>query len=373
MMENKLVELSDQEVHIDFKLGCKCRANVRVTSLSTCTPVLFKVQTSSPHKFLVNPPTGFIPPLSYATFQIILKPQTQLPSSFPRSPSDRFLIKTAEFRESTQSEYINSWFNSQPHLVTFDVKLKVAYVGVFLFRHAIHASDVEAVKNIVKRQKDIVTELTRHEMDLLIRLVNESDNSDKPMSLLSEAGFKTASENFDRGDIVDCQDSDGHKALNVCASKGNVSHADYYKPCKEVLEIPEGDLALTAARRGDVKNLEKLLRKGVNVNHGDQYGLTALHAAAIKGYKDAVLLLTEAGMDLECHDKEGHTALHLAVEGGNLDTVELLVNEGANVNVISKMGATPLYMANVMGYDHISRFLSSRGASSSLLPSCSSS
>ncbi|KAK9283446.1 hypothetical protein L1049_011689 [Liquidambar formosana] len=116
----RLVEVSDQEVRIDFALHSKCRANVRLRSLITTAPVAFKVQTSSSHKFLVNPPSGLIPPSSYATVQVILNSQTQLPPTFPRSPSDRFLIKTAvapEFThnssESTHPESINFWFSSR--------------------------------------------------------------------------------------------------------------------------------------------------------------------------------------------------------------------------------------------------------------------
>ncbi|PIA59522.1 hypothetical protein AQUCO_00400423v1 [Aquilegia coerulea] len=465
----RLVELSEQEVQIDFQLHCKCRANVHLRSLSTTTPIAFKVQTSSPNKFLVNPPNGLIPPLSYATFQIILKPQTQLPSSFPRSPSDRFLIKTAKFHNSSevthmiQSESINSWFNSE-QLVTYDLKLKVAYVGVFLLRHAITLSDTDTVKNIIKRQKSVVTDLSLDDSESLVRLATESSNSGKLIELLSQAGLKTiAREKLDNGDVVeeskwvskgwadlhvaaafnrmdeisrlikeacekggslDCRDRDGQTALHVAASKGNVEFvkmlmeggADMNAKCdegwtalytaavngdrqtvellmemgadpmisakdgrtavdiardkghKEVVKILEqGEMVLTTARRGEVDNLKQLLKKGANPNYKDQYGLTALHAAAIKGHKHIVSMLIESGMDLECHDKEGHTALHLAVEGGNFETVELLVNRGANINAMSMRGATPIYMAKAMGYDNISHFFLNRGAPSSSL------
>lgn len=39
------------------------------------SPIAFKVQTSSPHKFLVKPPNSLILPLCHATFHVILKPQ----------------------------------------------------------------------------------------------------------------------------------------------------------------------------------------------------------------------------------------------------------------------------------------------------------
>ncbi|KAK9283567.1 hypothetical protein L1049_011815 [Liquidambar formosana] len=476
LLMERLVEVSDQEVRIDFALHSKCRANVRLRSLITTAPVAFKVQTSSPHKFLVNPPSGLIPPSSYATVQVILKSQTQLPPTFPRSPSDRFLIKTAvapEFThnssESTHPESINFWFSSRDprKSITHDIKLKVAFVGPFLLRHAVATGDVDAAKNLIKRQKSVVSELSHEEAESLFRAATESGNSDGMTGLLLEAGLKIkapvkmesvnyemewrwvskgwteihVAAAFDQADELlrlmkereggplDSRDKEGRTPLHLAASKGSVrcgrllleAGADkdarsrdgrtaLYRAAangdrrmvellvemgadptictadrgrsavdvagdkghKEVVEILErGEAVLTAARRGEIKHLESLLQKGATMNYRDQYGLTALHIAAIKGHQDAVAILLEYGMSVECQDNEGHSPLHLAVEGGNIETVEVLINKGANVNAKSKRGATPLYMARAMGYDDISQLLLNRGASS--LPSSPSS
>ncbi|KAA8534034.1 hypothetical protein F0562_031551 [Nyssa sinensis] len=469
----RLVEVSDQELRIDFVLGCKCRVNVRLRSLSATTPIAFKVQTSSPHKFLVNSPSGLIPPLSYATFQVILKPQSQLPPNFPRSPSDRFLIKTAlapdlshNSSESTHPEFINSWFNSSPHESTQDLKLKVAFVGPFLLRHAVASGDIDAVRNIIKRQRNIVAEFSTREAESLLQVATKSDNSDEMVNLLVEAGLKAdtparlddvresrwdskgwtdlhVAVAFDRTDEIlrlievtehgslDCRDKEGRTALHLAASKGHERCARMLvdagadvdarskdgrtalyraaangdrrmvemlmelgadptiasmdrgrsavdvardKGHKEVVEILEwGEAVLNAARRGELKHLESLLEKDASVKYRDQYGLTALHAAAIKGHKDAVMMLVEFGSDIEWQDTEGHTPLHLAVEGGSIETVEVLIDRGANVNAKTKMGATPLYLARAMGYDDISQFLLEKGASSSVPSPLSSS
>ncbi|KAL6126782.1 hypothetical protein ACLB2K_074827 [Fragaria x ananassa] len=104
-----------------------------------------------------------------------------------------------------------------------------------------------------------------------------------------------------------------------------------------------------AVRIGDLRDVELLFLEGADISYCDQYGLTALHAAAIKGHKEVVQMLVEVGLDLESRDGEGHAPLHLAVVGGNLETVEMLIQNGANVNAKSKSGATPLYMATAMG------------------------
>lgn len=148
----RLIEVEEQEVLIDFHLARKCRTDVHLRSTHPTSTVLFKVQTSSPNKFLVNPPSGVLAPLSSASFQVILRPQSQLPSSFPRSASDRFLIKAVALPGGQDAHVlphpasVNQWFAARPHLNTHDTKLKVFYLGAVLLRHAVDGGDVEAVR-----------------------------------------------------------------------------------------------------------------------------------------------------------------------------------------------------------------------------------
>ncbi|RWR78916.1 ankyrin repeat, PH and SEC7 domain-containing protein [Cinnamomum micranthum f. kanehirae] len=499
-MEKKHVEASEQEVRIDFNLGCKCRTNISLKSLNQTTPIAFKVQTSSPQKFLVNPPNGLIPPSSSISFQVILKPQTQLPSSFPRSHSDRFLIKAAPAPDLETSPLhthdLNRWFANTNQPIQ-DIKLKVLYVGPFLLHHSVASAEIDTVRSMIKRQKSIVAHLSPQQSMKLLEAASSSgsvnmltllleaglrlDGSPGPQlaqptnqevepkhdgkALLSnithkedkdnEAGMKkkgwtplhvaatsdredvmatliqeNAREDDDNKGGVDCRDKEGRTPLHLAASKGAVQCARMLveagasrnatsndgrtalfraaanghlemvrllldvgadptinnnhgrspldvardKGHKEIIDILErGELVLTAARRGDSKQLESLLSKGVYMKHCDQYGLTALHVASIKGHTDIVAMLIEYGMDLECQDLEGHTPLHLAVEGGSVETVGVLINKGANFNARSKRGATPFYMATSMGYDAISQLLQSKGATTTCLASSSSS
>ncbi|KAJ1401168.1 PapD-like superfamily [Sesbania bispinosa] len=358
----RLVEVCEPaEVRIDFALNCKCRATVRLRSLSPTTPVAFKIQTSSPNKFLVNPPSGLIPPLSIATFQVILKPQSHLPRSYPRSPSDRFLIKTAEFvpnsSASTHPDSINSWFASRPYgFSTCDLKLKVVFVGPLLLHDAVSRGDLDAVRNLIKRQRSVLADLSAAEAGSLLQLATELVDPDDMVHLLLEAGLRiqepVGSDNFNGPDEVHVAD-------------GNIARDE--EGHKKVVEIVEqGEAVLEASRHGNVRQLESLLRRGGSVNYRDQYGLTALHAAAFKGHKDVVLMLSKAGFDLECQDDEGHVPLHMAVESGDIETVQVFVNKGINLNAMNKRGATPLYMARVWGYDDICELLISRGALSPL-------
>ncbi|CAL1374776.1 unnamed protein product [Linum trigynum] len=406
-MAEQLVEISDTEVRIEFTLNSKCRANVTMKSLSPTAPIAFKVQTSSPHKFLVSPPTGLIPPLSSTTFRVVLKPQTHYPSSFPRSHSDRILIKTAPYHSDSaaDSEFLSQWFSSLPS--TVDFKLRVAFVGASLLRHAVGCGDVDSARNIIKRQRSVLSELSRGESESLLRVAAELVNPDNMVNLLLESGLKVepveadadsewkskgwnelhvvaasdrmqeVSDLVKRVSDVDHRDKEGRTPLYIAAANGNrrmvetliefgadPTAADYCGRSavdvardnghEEVLKALErGEMVLTAARRGEFQLLESLLRRGAAVNYRDQYGLTALHAAAIKGLEKTVALLLKFEADIESRDNDGHTPLHLAAVAGGVETVEALVKRGADVNAVSNGGSTPLSIARALLHDDV--------------------
>ncbi|KAK8468918.1 hypothetical protein PHAVU_006G152901 [Phaseolus vulgaris] len=115
---------------------------------------------------------------------------------------------------------------------------------------------------------------------------------------------------------------------------------------REVVEV--GEAIFEGSRNGEANEVKALLRRGGgSVKYRDQYGLTALHAAAFKGHKDVMKVLIElAGLDLEFEDEEGHVPLHMAVESGDVETVQVLVEEGVNLNVVNKRGCYPFTILN---------------------------
>ena len=69
------------------------------------------------------------------------------------------------------------------------------------------------------------------------------------------------------------------------------------------------------------------------VNAQDEHGLTSLHTAAARGEVEEVRRLVEAGADLDTRNTWGMTAARCAALGGNLDIVRRLQEHGADINI----------------------------------------
>src|SRR4051794_8922962 len=83
------------------------------------------------------------------------------------------------------------------------------------------------------------------------------------------------------------------------------------------------------AETGDLRRLEDLLARGVDVNARNQEGATALMMAAYQGQLEVVRALTDHGADLNATDFDGDTAVMLADHSGHEDIVRLLIARGA--------------------------------------------
>ena len=87
-------------------------------------------------------------------------------------------------------------------------------------------------------------------------------------------------------------------------------------------------LLLKSARNGNISEVKRLIKEGVDVNTQDNEGRTALMLTSYFGQTEVTKLLLEQGADIEAQDNEGHTALTLATEQGHTDITKLLGEVG---------------------------------------------
>lgn len=118
-----------------------------------------------------------------------------------------------------------------------------------------------------------------------------------------------------------------------------------------------------AAEAGDRKSVERLLKKGMDVNArrpGDRS--TALILACNKGQYSVVRLLVEKGADVNTRNVNGWTPLMGAASSGDIKSVELLLAHKADVNAKHAYGWSALKLAKKKGHKRVERVLRRFGA-----------
>ncbi|MCB1178961.1 MAG: ankyrin repeat domain-containing protein [Leptospiraceae bacterium] len=130
----------------------------------------------------------------------------------------------------------------------------------------------------------------------------------------------------------------------------------------------EEDL-LSSTGKGNLNNIQKLIKIGIDVNHRDpRTGVTALHIATRIGNYSIVDFLLENKADPNIPDKSfGLTPVLISAYTGNLSILKLLTNKSGNINIQEpKTGYTPLHIAAEKGHSDIIRYLLDKGANTKL-------
>ncbi len=118
------------------------------------------------------------------------------------------------------------------------------------------------------------------------------------------------------------------------------------------LDIPrnDGKTPLMLLRSDDEELLSLLLERGVDVNHTDNHGRTAM---MLNPRKDIIKLLLKAGADLSLADNDGNTTLHHALIEYAEGDARFLVKKGADYNRPNNDGETPAQIAIEKGFDSV--------------------
>lgn len=109
-----------------------------------------------------------------------------------------------------------------------------------------------------------------------------------------------------------------------------------------------------AAKNEHLEMLQVMIDKGVDVNHADNDGNTALILNAKNNcYKGVIKELIKAGADVNAYDKLGNSALYYALKYGDLESSRFMIKKGADFNHANNEGVTPMEVAVENGYDSI--------------------
>ena len=119
---------------------------------------------------------------------------------------------------------------------------------------------------------------------------------------------------------------------------------------------------LQAAKIGNIKRTENLIKHGAKINATNKNDETALYLATKYNHVKAVQLLLDNGADANARNNNGSTALHRAVCNNNVKIVQLLLDNGADVNARNNNGSTALQRAVDNKHVEIVQLLLSKGA-----------
>ncbi len=149
--------------------------------------------------------------------------------------------------------------------------------------------------------------------------------------------------------------NDVERAAQLIAEGADVNHADDTEQSAYLIATSEvGD---------DPRLLELAIANGARINAKDSFNGTGLIRAAERGYPRIVARLLTAGIEVDHVNELGWTALHEAIilgRGGPEHTavVRLLVEAGADVHLPSQRdGVRPLEHAERRGFTEIARIL----------------
>lgn len=111
---------------------------------------------------------------------------------------------------------------------------------------------------------------------------------------------------------------------------------------------------LRAAFVGNTNELRRALNDNKYIiNYQDQWGFTALMAAASGGRTEAVQILLGCGADTDLTDNNGVTAMMCAVQRGHIDVVDLLLDAGARTDLCDMEGCNVFMCAARAGHMHV--------------------
>ncbi len=153
----------------------------------------------------------------------------------------------------------------------------------------------------------------------------------------------------------------GLLAMSGCAS---LSHRAAPDSAAVNRRGPDGSTPLQwAVYRGNVAEVQRLLRAGASVTEANDYGATPMMLAAVKGNTAIIKLLLEAGADPESPNSDGQTALMLVARTGNVEAAKILLRHGAHVDERERWrGQTALMWASALRQPQMMELLLSHGA-----------
>ena len=121
-------------------------------------------------------------------------------------------------------------------------------------------------------------------------------------------------------------------------------------------------MIVCAVQDDQIKVIDFLLSKGVDIAYTDERGQSLLHLAAFDDNLTTIKYLESKGLDLDLKDTAGETLLHNAVFSGNLEITKYMFSKGiADINTTDSYGNSLFYTACKNSHLEVIKYLISQG------------
>jgi ankyrin repeat protein len=97
-----------------------------------------------------------------------------------------------------------------------------------------------------------------------------------------------------------------------------------------------------------IKEVEKILKKSVDINRKNEFALTPLHIALANNHENMAKFLLNNGANGSIQDDDGFTSLHYAYEYSMPNIAKIIIEKNSEaLNVKDKYGNNPLWTATM--------------------------
>ena len=212
-----------------------------------------------------------------------------------------------------------------------------------------HVDTVKVLCSLGKADVNAADSTSWHETPALSHACSTSDYSgrwDEMVKVLLELGADP--NRPDSCGTVPLQDAALHGFEGIVSMLLKHGADPYPSNCK-------GESPIAWAAQLGYDGIVKLLlqAKASNPVVQDKQREEALIHAAIKGNRDVILLLLQAGVNINTTGYKSQTPLIYAIEKKEIPTARLLIRKGAKTDLADEYGRSPLFLAVEQGYDII--------------------
>lgn len=176
-------------------------------------------------------------------------------------------------------------------------------------------------------------------------------NRKTPLDFVAEYGTPEIKKFF--RDYINQTDSDNKTLLHYAALNGDADQVKQLLKCGANMQAEDKDHFTPLEYAMELATLLPRYDAVVStlINSKDEYGITPLHYAALKGKKDAVDLMIEHGANLNAKDKNGNQPHHYAAEGLRMRTE--LVREKMQEQKLDPAKGIPAVLKEALMKDHM--------------------